>query len=68
MLYEVITKLKGSQAYNLKRKAELLRIKDYEIDVMTDESIADFADRQFHQTSWISKTATQWLKERNNFV
>ncbi len=62
-LIETASKLKGSQAYNLKRKAELLRIKDYEIDVMTDESIADFADRQFHQTSWISKTATQWLKE-----
>ncbi len=51
------------QANNLRRKAELLLLKDYEAEVLTDESVAEFADRQFHQTSWISKTAMQWLKE-----
>lgn len=66
-LREAANKLGGSkeawQANNLRRKAELLLLQDYEAEVMTDESVAEFADRQFHQTSWISKTAMQWLKE-----
>jgi CRISPR-associated endonuclease Csn1 len=44
------------------RKAKLLRLKDFEREVLTDESINDFADRQFHQTSWIAKEAAQWLE------
>jgi len=43
------------------RKAKLLRLKDFEREVLTDESVNDFADRQFHQTSWIGKIAVQWL-------
>jgi CRISPR-associated endonuclease Csn1 len=43
------------------RKAKLLRLKDFEREVLTDESVNDFADRQFHQTSWIGKEAAQWL-------
>lgn len=43
------------------RKANLLRLKDFEREVMTDESVDKFADRQFHQTSWIAKAAAQWL-------
>lgn len=43
------------------RKAKLLRLKDFEREVLTDESVNDFADRQYHQTSWIAKEATQWL-------
>lgn len=44
------------------RKAKLLRLKDFEREVLTDESVDGFADRQFHQTSWIAKEATQWLE------
>lgn len=44
------------------RKAKLLRLKDFEREVLTDESVDGFADRQFHQTSWIAKEAAQWLE------
>lgn len=44
------------------RKAKLLCLKDFEREVLTDESINGFADRQFHQTSWIAKAAAQWLE------
>ncbi|MDD2685032.1 MAG: type II CRISPR RNA-guided endonuclease Cas9 [Gallionella sp.] len=44
------------------RKAKLLRLKDFEREVLTDESIDGFADSQFHHTSWIAKEATQWLE------
>ncbi len=43
------------------RKAKLLRLMDFEREVMTDESIDGFADRQFHHTSWIAKETAQWL-------
>lgn len=39
------------------RKAALLRIQD----AGDDETVDGFADRQFHQTSWIAKEAAQWL-------
>lgn len=45
----------------LYRKAKLLLIKDYEREVMADESVNNFADRQLHQNSWIAKEAAQWL-------
>ncbi|MCG9026077.1 type II CRISPR RNA-guided endonuclease Cas9 [Laribacter hongkongensis] len=51
------------QAIIFYRKAHLLSLKDYEREVLTDESIAGFADRQFHQTSWIAKLAAQWLRQ-----
>ena len=44
------------------RKAKLLLLEDFENEVLNDESIAGFADRQFHQTSWIAKEASQWLQ------
>jgi len=44
------------------RKAKLLRLKDFERKVLTDESVDGFADSQFHHTSWIAKEATQWLE------
>lgn len=44
------------------RKAKLLLLEDFESEVLTDETIAEFADRQFHQTSWIAKEAAQWLQ------
>lgn len=46
----------------LYRKAKLLRLKDFDAEVLNDESIAGFADRQFHQTSWIAKEAALWLQ------
>ena len=46
----------------LHRKAKLLLLEDFETEVLTDESIDGFADRQFHQTSWIAKEAAQWLR------
>jgi CRISPR-associated endonuclease Csn1 len=44
------------------RKAKLLLLEDFETEVLTDKSIDGFADRQFHQTSWIAKVAAQWLQ------
>lgn len=44
------------------RKAKLLLLEDFENEVLNDDSIAGFADRQFHQTSWIAKEAAQWLQ------
>ncbi len=44
------------------RKAKLLRLKDFEREVLTDESVDGFADSQFHHTSWIAKEAAQWLE------
>lgn len=44
------------------RKAKLLLLEDFENEVLTDDSIAGFADRQFHQTSWIAKEAVLWLQ------
>jgi CRISPR-associated endonuclease Csn1 len=43
------------------RKARLLQLKDFEQEVLTDASIAEFADRQMHQTAWIARDAAQWL-------
>ncbi len=43
------------------RKAKLLTLKDSVEEVVDDESIAGFADRQLHQSSWIAKAATAWL-------
>jgi len=44
------------------RKAKLMLLEDFEAEVLTDESIDGFADRQFHQTSWIAKETAQWLQ------
>ena len=44
------------------RKAKLLRLKDFEREVLTDDSVNGFADSQFHHTSWIAKEAAQWLE------
>ncbi|WP_111657297.1 type II CRISPR RNA-guided endonuclease Cas9 [Isoalcanivorax indicus] len=43
------------------RKANLLVMKDFEGEVLTDKSIAEFSDRQLHESSWLAKVATQWL-------
>lgn len=44
------------------RKARLLLLKDFEQEVLNDQSIADFAERQLHQTSWIARDAARWLQ------
>lgn len=44
------------------RKAKLLLLKEFDEEVLNDESINGFADRQFHQTSWIAKEAAMWLQ------
>jgi CRISPR-associated endonuclease Csn1 len=44
------------------RKARLLLLKDFEQEVLNDKSIADFVDRQLHQTSWVARAASQWLR------
>jgi CRISPR-associated endonuclease Csn1 len=43
------------------RKAKLLLLEDFSDEVLDDKSIAGFADRQLHQTSWIAKAAISWL-------
>ena len=44
-------------------KARLLTLADYEHEVLDDESIKDFSERQFIETSWIGKLTAQWMKE-----
>lgn len=45
-----------------KAKARLLLLSEYEHEVLDDEAITDFSERQFAETSWIGKLAAQWLK------
>ncbi len=42
----------------LYRKSQLLLIDNYEDDTTID----DFSDRQFQETSWISKAVAQWMR------
>lgn len=44
-------------------KARLLKLQDYEHEVLDDESIADFSERQYAETSWIGKLTAQWMRE-----
>lgn len=44
-------------------KARLLTLVDYEHEVLDDDSITDFSERQFAETSWIGKLAAQWMKD-----
>lgn len=43
-------------------KARLLLLKDWEDEVLDEEAIAGFSDRQFHESSWIAKLTAQWLR------
>lgn len=65
-MIEFLEAAKGETDYSvrkrLQRKAKLLNLRDFEHEVLTDESIEDFADRQMHQTSWIAKLVAEWLK------
>lgn len=43
-------------------KARLLLLSEYEDEILDEDAISDFSERQFAETSWIGKLATQWLK------
>lgn len=43
-------------------KARLLIIQDWRAEVIDSDIIEDFTNRQYHQTSWIAKLATQWMR------
>ncbi|HEX5057606.1 MAG TPA: type II CRISPR RNA-guided endonuclease Cas9 [Gammaproteobacteria bacterium] len=42
-------------------KAKLLLLKDWDDEVLDNEAIKGFTDRQFHEGSWIAKLIAQWL-------
>lgn len=44
-------------------KAKLLTLKDYEHETLDEETLGEFTERQFHETSWIAKLAALWLRE-----
>jgi CRISPR-associated endonuclease Csn1 len=44
-------------------KARLLRLQDYEHEVLDEASIAEFSERQYAETSWIGKLTAQWMRE-----
>jgi CRISPR-associated endonuclease Csn1 len=52
----------GDIRRSLYRKAKLLLLQDFESEVLTDESIDQFADSQLHLTSWISREVAEWLQ------
>jgi CRISPR-associated endonuclease Csn1 len=57
----------GERAVQLARnrqwsKARLLLLQDWEDEVLDDDAIAGFSDRQFHESSWIAKATAQWLR------
>ena len=43
-------------------KAKLLLLEGWEGEVLNDDAIKDFTDRQFHESSWIAKLTAQWLR------
>lgn len=43
-------------------KGKLLLLKDWEDEVLDDDVIKGFTDRQFHEGSWIAKLTAQWLR------
>lgn len=44
-------------------KARQLLLRDFEEDVLTDETIAGFAQRQYHETGWMTRLAREWLTQ-----
>ncbi len=43
-------------------KARLLTITDYKPEIINSNIIESFTNRQYHESSWIAKLATQWMK------
>ena len=44
-------------------KARQLLLRDFEEEVLDDEAIAGFTQRQYHETGWITRLARSWLTE-----
>ncbi len=44
-------------------KARQILLRDFEEDVLTDETIAGFAQRQYHETGWMTRLARAWLAQ-----
>lgn len=47
----------------LKGKARLLTLEDWEKEVLGEDVIQGFSDRQFQETSWIAKLTAGWLRQ-----
>lgn len=45
------------------RKASYLLAESYEAEKLNDESLADFTERQFVESSWIAKLTAQWMRD-----
>lgn len=45
------------------QKSRLLALQDYEHEVLDDDSISEFSERQYAETSWIGKLTAQWLRD-----
>ena len=43
-------------------KARLLTLQDWKAEVIDSNTIENFTNRQYHQTSWIAKLSTQWMR------
>lgn len=43
-------------------KARLLTLQDWKPEIIDSDIIKDFTNRQYHQTSWIAKLSTQWMR------
>ncbi len=43
-------------------KARLLTLQDWKAEVIDSATIENFTNRQYHQTSWIAKLSTQWMR------
>ena len=45
-----------------KSKARQLLIRDFETEALDEDAINDFTDRQFHESAWIAKECSKWLR------
>jgi len=43
-------------------KARFLTLQDWKPEIINSDIIDDFTNRQYHETSWISKLAAQWMR------
>ncbi len=43
-------------------KARFLTLQDWKAEIINSDIIEDFTNRQYHETSWISKLAAQWMR------
>ncbi len=43
-------------------KARFLTLQDWKAEKINSDIIDDFTNRQYHETSWISKLAAQWMR------